>query len=80
MLRKLLAPLAALAVVMGFSIAPVEAQSDTYTFTDLGVLGGLDSHAWTLNDRGQVTGHADTNPCSGANGLRPNQVSPVVGS
>ena len=69
MLRKLLAPLVALAVVLGFSIAPVSAQSARYTFTDLGVLGGLDSHAWTLNDRGQVTGHADTSPDSGNRGF-----------
>ncbi|HZK74725.1 MAG TPA: hypothetical protein VFD88_12060 [Clostridia bacterium] len=69
MLRRLLAPITVLAVVMGFSIAPVAAQSDRYVFTDLGLLGGLDSQAWTLNDRGQVTGHADTSPDSGTRGF-----------
>jgi probable HAF family extracellular repeat protein len=69
MLRKLLAPITVLAVVMGFSVAPVAAQSDRYAFTDLGVSGGLDSHAWTLNAGGQVTGHADTSPGSGTRGF-----------
>jgi probable HAF family extracellular repeat protein len=67
MLGKLLAPLAAVALVI--AIAPVSAQSTRYTFTDLGDLGGLDSHAWTLNDRGQVTGHADSSPDSGTRGF-----------
>lgn len=69
MLRKLLAPLVALAVVAGFSLVPASAQSLRYIYTDLGVLGGLDSHAWTLNNRGQVTGHADTSPNSGPHGF-----------
>ena len=69
MLRRLLAPITVLAVVIGFSVAPVAAQSDRYAFTDLGVLGGLDSHAWALNAGGQVTGHADTSPDSGTRGF-----------
>jgi probable HAF family extracellular repeat protein len=69
MLRKLLVPFVVLAVVLGFSAAPALARSSRYTFTDLGVLGGLDSHAWTLNNRGQVTGHADTSPDSGPRGF-----------
>ncbi len=70
MLRKLLAPLVALALVLGLSIsASASDHPARYVFTDLGVLGGLDSHAWTLNDRGQVTGHADTSPNSGPRGF-----------
>jgi probable HAF family extracellular repeat protein len=69
MLRRLLAPITVLAVVMGFSVAPVAAQSDRYAFTDLGMLAGLDSQAWTLNAGGQVTGHADTSPDSGTRGF-----------
>lgn len=69
MLRRFLVPLVGLAIAMGFSAWPVSAESTRYTFTDLGVLGGLDSHAWTLNNRGQVTGHADISPNSGPSGF-----------
>jgi probable HAF family extracellular repeat protein len=69
MLRRLLAPMSVAALLMAFSIAPAAAQSDRYVFTDLGVLGGPDAHAWTLNSVGQVTGHADTSPDSGTRGF-----------
>lgn len=70
MLRKLLAPLVGVALVLGLSIsASASDQPARYAYTDLGVLGGLDSYAWTLNDRGQVTGHADTSPNSGPRGF-----------
>jgi probable HAF family extracellular repeat protein len=70
MAHKLLAPLVALIVALGLSIsASASAQPARYAYTDLGVLGGLDSYAWTLNDRGQVTGHADASPNSGTRGF-----------
>jgi probable HAF family extracellular repeat protein len=70
MLRKLVAPLVAVALVLGLSIsASASDHPARYAYTDLGVLGGLDSYAWTLNDRGQVTGHADTSPNSGPRGF-----------
>lgn len=49
-----------------------------YAFTDLGVLGGLDSLAWTLNGSGQVIGHADTSPGSKNHGFHAFLWTPAV--
>ncbi len=45
--------------------AAVAAQTARYVFTDLGVLGGLDSQARALSGRGQVVGLSDTCPGCG---------------
>jgi probable HAF family extracellular repeat protein len=65
MSRKVLSSLLGFLVLSLLGVSPASAASTHYVFTDLGVLGGLDSRGWALNDRGQVVGHADTEPGSG---------------
>jgi probable HAF family extracellular repeat protein len=69
MFRRLLWSLVALLVLGMLGATPASAASTRYVFTDLGVLGGLDSRGWAINDRGQVVGHADTEPGSGRVGF-----------
>jgi probable HAF family extracellular repeat protein len=80
MSHKLLAPFTGCCVALALSVSAasaagaaspsrVTAAAPRYTYTDLGVLGGLDSHAWTLNSHGRVIGHADTSPNSGPGGF-----------
>jgi len=70
MSRKLFAPLLILATAIALPAPmPVSASSTRYVYTDLGVLGGLASQAWSLNNQGQVVGHADTAPGSGRTGF-----------
>src|SRR4051812_31241934 len=69
MTRRLVWLLVALVVLGLVGTTPASAASTRYIFTDLGVLGGLDSRGWALNDRGQVVGHADTEPGSGRVGF-----------
>ncbi len=77
MSSRFLAPLIACSAMLALSAAPaaaaqgvavpaaVAAQTARYVFTDLGVLGGLDSQARALSGRGQVVGLADTCPGCG---------------
>lgn len=77
LLTYLAAPLASVALLA--SIAPsappakaavsTHASSTAYRFTDLGVLGGLDSRAYALSSTGVVAGLADTSPFSGPGGF-----------
>jgi probable HAF family extracellular repeat protein len=65
----------ALAVLLALGLTAVPAAGRTGpltcrgVYTDLGVLGGLDSHAWGVSRRGVVVGHADTSPGSGWHGF-----------
>jgi hypothetical protein len=61
MSRKPFAPLLILATTIALPApVPVSASSTRYVYTDLGVLGGLASQAWTtpINDAGQIVGAA----------------------
>ena len=69
MTRRLLCSLVALLILGLLGATSASAASTRYVFTDLGVLGGLDSRGWALNDAGQVVGHADTEPGSGRVGF-----------
>ena len=78
MSRTLLWSLVALIALAVVGATPVSAAPAPYIFTDLGVLGGLDSRGWALNDRGQVVGHADTEAGSGHVGFHAFLWSPDV--
>src|ERR1051325_3115076 len=78
MSRTLLWSLVALIALALVGATPVSAAPAPYIFTDLGVLGGLDSRGWALNDRGQVVGHADTEAGSGHVGFHGFLWSPDV--
>jgi probable HAF family extracellular repeat protein len=52
----------------------------TYMFTDLGVLGGLDSAARAVSESGVVVGHADTEPNSRWNGYHAFWWPPMAGA
>jgi probable HAF family extracellular repeat protein len=69
MSQRLLWSLVVLLVLGLLGATPASAASTHYVFTDLGVLGGLDSRGWAINDLGQVVGHADTEPGSGRIGF-----------
>jgi probable HAF family extracellular repeat protein len=47
----------------------IGASHARYRFTDLGVLGGLDSAARAVSETGVVVGHADVRPGSGLHGF-----------
>jgi probable HAF family extracellular repeat protein len=51
--------LVAALVLLGLvaSLQPADAVTQ-YTITDLGTLGGSESHAWSINSLGQVVGHS----------------------
>ena len=69
MSQRLLWSLVALLVLGVLGTTPASAAPTRYVFTDLGVLGGLDSRGWAINDLGEVVGHADTEPGSGRAGF-----------
>lgn len=53
--------LCVLFVLLGLVVSPGPAGAVTqYTVTDLGTLGGSESHAWGINGSGEVVGHART--------------------
>lgn len=64
--RNVLLALAGLAIALPSSARP---EGGTYTFTDLGTLGGLESVAYGLNDAGQVVGWSTIPACTTANGF-----------
>jgi probable HAF family extracellular repeat protein len=52
-------PVRSLAIGLALAcVAPASAQVGSYTITDIGTLGGPFSHAWGLNNSGQVTGNS----------------------
>ena len=88
---KFHAPLIAFSAVLALSVAApttaaqavgtpaaAAAQTTRYVFTDLGVLGGLDSQARGLSGRGQVVGLADTCPDCGPAGFHAFLWTPAV--
>ena len=53
--------LAALVLLLGVvASGPAAAQTLAYTVTDLGTFGGAQSAAYSINNSGQVAGHAET--------------------
>jgi probable HAF family extracellular repeat protein len=49
---------AAVGLLLAFAIPPAASAAMTYALTDLGTLGGAGSHAWAINNLGQVVGEA----------------------
>ncbi len=82
---RALAALATMGLLIAVVAAPAHARTsapagrdgDRYVFTDLGVLGGLDSVAWSVSKSGIVVGHADTSPGSGSSGFHAYRWVPV---
>jgi probable HAF family extracellular repeat protein len=66
------------------SAAPSQSEPATidvvYRFTDLGVLGGLDSAARAVAPTGVVVGHADTDPGSGSHSFHAFWWPPMAGA
>lgn len=84
---RFLAALASCSAVLALSAAAGQhagttaaaaSQASRYVFTDLGVLGGLDSQARALSGRGQVAGLADSCPDCGFLGFHAFLWSPAV--
>ena len=84
--RRLVSVAAAALVILaapGGRGADIEASSGAhlaYSFTDLGVLGGLDSSARAVSEDGAVVGHADTQPSSGSRGYHAFRWLPADGA
>ena len=71
-----------LAVALGSApartTAAVARAGPAYSFTDVGVLGGLDSRAYALSSSGYVAGLADTSPDSWIRGFHAFRWTPTA--